>query len=481
MGHPTELHFVTCEFKTPGSWMAGYHTGRDYRARTPLPVFATRAGTVLHADWGGWGPAYGIQVIIETDGIKHMYAHLSAVTCSAGQRVAEGEQIALSGNTGTRASHLHYEERVSPYRYANHREPIFDRSEATDTVGFSKPSKPLRVDIGKVVEAFLVDPVRTQGDGRYPRHIRPVEKALMALGLLDTTWAMDGYAGTATRDAYRAWQESLGFSGDDADGLPGTSSLRQLGALFGFKVTGRVPDATPVVEPGTANRGASSAGALWAPMATRDVIEGQSDVAPWNTGTANWKGLLHTTEGPSYEAARAAYTDGGVPHFTVAPDFLRRRVEVFQHFPISSRATALRDNDATLKENRAHVIQIEIVGTCDHRARDSFPAGLFIADWPPWYARGIGRLMRWLEENHGIAQTSTVDWKSFDSGSASGSFGASNGVRLTNAQYLDYTGWLGHQHVPENDHGDPGDIDINALLAVRPRKRRSLTPASPTQ
>ena len=49
MAHPTELHFITCDFGTPGSWEAGYHTGRDYRARTPTPVFATRAGVVRHA------------------------------------------------------------------------------------------------------------------------------------------------------------------------------------------------------------------------------------------------------------------------------------------------------------------------------------------------------------------------------------------------------------------------------------------------
>ncbi|MGP3971520.1 hypothetical protein [Streptomyces sp. 6N223] len=39
-----------------------------------------------------------------------------------------------------------------------------------------------------------------------------------------------------------------------------------------------------------------------------------------------------------------------------------------------------------------------------------------------------------------------------------------NGVRLTGAQWLAYYGWLGHQHVPENDHGDPGDIDFARVL-----------------
>ena len=466
MAHPTELHHITCDFGTPGTWEAGYHTGRDYRAREPSPVFATRAGKVLHAGWGGWGGAYGMQVIVQTGAIKHMYGHLSMVNCQAGQEVLEGEQVALSGRTSnvTIPFHLHYEERVGPFGYMNHRRPEFDRTES-GLMRILPPRKKQRVNLGKVITAFETDPDRAQGDGVHPVQIRPVEMALLSMGLLDSQWAMDGYAGTRTRDAYRAFQRSLGFTGKDADGIPGEESLRELGKRFGFIVFGSVPRAQTVAVPSPRRATQNGSSPVWCPMATRDLIEGQTETAPWSSSEPRWKGLLHTTEGPSYASARGAYLDGGVPHFTIAPNFRKNRGEIFQHFPLSSRATALRDNDSTLKENRAHVIQIEIVGTCDGSKRDTFPDGLFLTDWPTWYLTAIGRLMRWLEEHRGIAPVSTVEWKSF----ANGSFGKANGVRMTNSQYVAYSGWLGHEHVPENDHGDPGDIDIIKLLAVKPK------------
>jgi hypothetical protein len=234
-------------------------------------------------------------------------------------------------------------------------------------------------------------------------------------------------------------------------------------------VFGQAPDAPPLVVPAARGAAVASPFPVWCPMATRDLVEGQTETAPWNAGQPHWKGILHTTEGTSYAGARAAYLDGGVPHFTVSPNFRKNRGEIFQHFPLSSRATALRDEDSTLKENRAHAIQIEIVGTCDESNRGTFPDGLYLADWPSWYLTTIGRLMRWLEEHRGIAPSSEVEWKSFAKGSAGGSFGAANGVRMTNSEYVAYSGWLGHQHVPENVHGDPGDIAIAKLLAVKPK------------
>ena len=40
----------------------------------------------------------------------------------------------------------------------------------------------------------------------------------------------------ATRDGYRRVQRILGFTGADADGIPGERSLRRLGDAFGFSV-----------------------------------------------------------------------------------------------------------------------------------------------------------------------------------------------------------------------------------------------------
>jgi hypothetical protein len=47
-----------------------------------------------------------------------------------------------------------------------------------------------------------------------------------------------------------------------------------------------------------------------------------------------------------------------------------------------------------------------------------------------------------------------------------GSYGTSNGVRMTGSQWTNFTGHCGHQHVPENLHGDPGAFPIAAILAA---------------
>jgi hypothetical protein len=61
-----------------------------------------------------------------------------------------------------------------------------------------------------------------------------VEAALVAEGLLSTTFAKDGSFGTVTIKAYAQFQRRLGFSGKDADGIPGLDSLKQLGRKHGF-------------------------------------------------------------------------------------------------------------------------------------------------------------------------------------------------------------------------------------------------------
>ncbi|HEX6246349.1 MAG TPA: peptidoglycan DD-metalloendopeptidase family protein [Nocardioidaceae bacterium] len=226
---------VTCEFGVKGSWAAGYHTGRDYRARTPLRVNATCGGHVVFAGEGaeGWGPAYGIHVVVESRGVRHLYAHLSRATVRSGQPVRKGQQVGLSGNTGnTSGPHLHYEERTRPYAYANHRRPSLDRQSTGS------------VDLDLVVAAFHKDPDRPQGKGIHPRAVRIVEQALTAEGLLPANLGTDGYAGTATRDAYRRWQQRLGFRKADADGIPGITSLTALGDKYGFGVTRKKRDRT---------------------------------------------------------------------------------------------------------------------------------------------------------------------------------------------------------------------------------------------
>jgi hypothetical protein len=92
------------------------------------------------------------------------------------------------------------------------------------------------VSLANVVAASKSDPKAAQGKALHAADVKPVEAALKAEGLLSAKYASDGSFGTTTVTAYAAWQRKLGFTGKDADGIPGKSTLAKLGAKHGFKV-----------------------------------------------------------------------------------------------------------------------------------------------------------------------------------------------------------------------------------------------------
>ncbi len=179
-------------------------------------------------------------------------------------------------------------------------------------------------------------------------------------------------------------------------------------------------------------------------------------------------GVLHTTEGrtvPTYGGGASA------PTFTALPDIKARRLRWYQHFDFDVSSRALVNRSGGVETNSLNAVQVELVGTCDERHAETWDgkrAGvdyLFWPDAPDWAITELGRFIRWCSDNHGIRMQSTVTWKPYKKGQVGGSFG-SNGVRLTGAAWAKYYGWLGHQHVPENDHGDPGDLPIAAILTA---------------
>lgn len=105
----------------PTKGASTYHKGVDWAVPKGTAVFASCGGTVARA---GWGSGYGYVVYINhSDGRQTRYAHLSKVLVKAGQRVDQGQRIALSGNTGISSGpHLHFEmliggKQVNPLKY----------------------------------------------------------------------------------------------------------------------------------------------------------------------------------------------------------------------------------------------------------------------------------------------------------------------------------------------------------------------------
>lgn len=95
------------------------------------------------------------------------------------------------------------------------------------------PSKP-RVDLSRLVSAAKTDPKAAQGHVTYMAGTNLVEAALVKLGYLAKSYAGDGSFGSRTVDAYARWQRSMGYSGTAADGIPGMTSLKKLGAKSGL-------------------------------------------------------------------------------------------------------------------------------------------------------------------------------------------------------------------------------------------------------
>lgn len=94
----------------PGSRF-GKHIGTDYSVTVGSPVFAPTDLLIIETPTSS---TVGLQVYAtDSKGRIHRFLHLSKIQCRIGQRVAEGQQFASSGNTGSYSTgpHLHWDVR----------------------------------------------------------------------------------------------------------------------------------------------------------------------------------------------------------------------------------------------------------------------------------------------------------------------------------------------------------------------------------
>jgi hypothetical protein len=184
----------------------------------------------------------------------------------------------------------------------------------------------------------------------------------------------------------------------------------------------------------------SGSGTVFCDFAIRDD-QGANDSGPFVSGPP--RGVLHTTEGSSFAGARGAFVEhNSWPHFTITHE--DGPVVIHQHLPVNVSGRSLEHRHGTVETNRQSAIQIEIVGFAAHSQ-----------DFPQSYLDGIARLMRWIELHAGVARTSSVQFVA-----------PGHEQRLSDDAWLNYAGWCGHQHVPHNDHNDPGAIPMAALLRI---------------
>lgn len=110
---PLKKYTITSVFgKRTLNGVAGYHYGIDMAGvPTGTPIYASRSGTVTKS---GSASGYGLVIYIDHgDGVQTRYGHCSKLLVSKGQKVSQGQIIALLGSTGrSTGPHLHFEMRI---------------------------------------------------------------------------------------------------------------------------------------------------------------------------------------------------------------------------------------------------------------------------------------------------------------------------------------------------------------------------------
>jgi hypothetical protein len=181
--------------------------------------------------------------------------------------------------------------------------------------------------------------------------------------------------------------------------------------------------------------------------------------------------VLHTTEGvtlPGYEGGATA------PNFTAVPDLKNKKMVWFQHFYVDTSSRALRNLSGGVQTNTNNVCQVELVGTCDPKTHNKWSSSshIYWPEAPEWALKEVAKFLAWMNANHGVPLTGPKTWLSYPD-----SYGA-NDSRMTGKEWDAFKGICGHQHVTENDHGDPGSLDFPRVVALA---KEILNPPKPEE
>lgn len=181
--------------------------------------------------------------------------------------------------------------------------------------------------------------------------------------------------------------------------------------------------------------------------------------------------VLHTTETTDWPGYNNAGTPGdSAPHYTTKPDLKACTSAWRQHFSETISARALRNEAGGVETNTLNCVQVELIGTCDSAKAKTWKVGgvtltagvdyIYWPDAPAWALRDLAAFLTSIHKRRGVKLEAPKVWLPYPA-----SYGAT-AARMTGAQWEGFYGVCGHQHVPENSHGDPGDIDITTLLSL---------------
>jgi hypothetical protein len=168
-----------------------------------------------------------------------------------------------------------------------------------------------------------------------------------------------------------------------------------------------------------------------------------------------WRIVWHTTEGRTARGAIATVrARNHWPHFIVDEN------NVYQHIDTDFAARALNNSPGGVQTNRWHAVQIELVA----RAAQAKPIALLVL---------AARLARWIERTHGVPRV-------WPNGTPLPARNGHNpgGHNRDSTTWQTQGGHYGHCHVPENNHWDPGYLNLAILMADSPPGDFPLPPSN---
>lgn len=176
-------------------------------------------------------------------------------------------------------------------------------------------------------------------------------------------------------------------------------------------------------------------GAIWDPI--------PKNGGGYFTGLRPFVGLakkitLHTTETsakPNWQAQQS-----GIPHLTVD---LQDSSKLWQHLDFGIAAYTLTGGEHSPNSDSGQNVQIEIIGFASQSPGWSVPAYTALAG-----------ILEWLCDNTGVPYVFPVPF---------GPNGDQDRLGW-DGQWEIVSGILGHEHVPYNDHWDPGDLNTDLLV-----------------
>lgn len=183
----------------------------------------------------------------------------------------------------------------------------------------------------------------------------------------------------------------------------------------------------------------------------------------WGTSAGEFTGgptkiLLHSTETgtwPGYNEGQSA------PHETWRWNHSTKKFDKRQHVPHTLASRSLKNADGGVQTNRDGVHQVELIGSCDKTFATKYGYD-YIPEMGDDFLRELGLEIRKLAKDVSCSIILTKrPWVRYPD-----SYGLSASQRMGQVEWDGFAGICGHEHAPENDHGDPGNLNVARAMEL---------------